>query len=547
MSLKAPFLVATAVALSACGPRQFPEIEPAPAPAPQSPAPAPAPREAPDNWHLLDPQADGYVGISLLRAERELLAGKAPARTVIVAVIDNGVDTSHSRLRPQLWTNADEVPGNRRDDDDNGHVDDVRGWGLIGGPDGRNVHEDTYEVTRLAVQCRRPAGRDSLRADLRERCPEIESHFERKRAEARQILQNVTQIEGILQQIVPYLERQLRVDTLTVAAVEAFRPTNDTATQARGLYLQIASMGIDDEEIREAKKAYESQVKYGYNPEFDPRGIVGDNYPDTSVKRYGNPDVAGPEPLHGTHVAGIIAAIDSAGVRGIARSVRIMALRAVPDGDERDKDIANAIRYAVDNGAHVINMSFGKAYSPYKAYVDDAVKYADSKGVLMVHAAGNESANVDSTSSFPTPVYLDGSGRARHWIEVGATSWHRGDSLVATFSNWGKGVVDIFAPGDDIESTAPGGRYKKESGTSMAAPVVAGVAALVMSYYPGLSAADVRRIILESAHKLGDLRVVRPGEGSDSPVAFGELSATGGVVNAYNALRRAEEVSRLRP
>jgi subtilisin family serine protease len=546
MSLKVSFLIAAAAALSACGPRQFPEIEPVPAPAP-SPAPAPTPREAPDNWHLLDPQTDGYVGISLLKAERELLAGRTPARTVIVAVIDNGVDTSHSKLRPQLWSNSDEVPGNRRDDDNNGYADDLRGWGLIGGADGRNVHEDTYEVTRLAAQCGRPAGRDSLRADLRARCPEIEAHFDRKRAEAQQILQNVTQIEGILEQIVPYLERQLGTDSLTVARVEAFRPTNDTATQARGLYLQIASMGIDDAEIQEARKAYESQVRFGYNKSFEPRGIVGDNYPDTSVKRYGNPDVAGPEPLHGTHVAGIIAALDSAGVRGIARNVRIMALRAVPDGDERDKDIANAIRYAVDNGANVINMSFGKAYSPYKSYVDDAVKYADSKGVLLVHAAGNESANVDSISSFPTPVYLDRSGRARNWIEVGATSWHGGDSLVATFSNWGKGVVDIFAPGDDIKSTAPGGAYKKESGTSMAAPVVAGVAALVMSYYPTLSAADVKRIVLESAHKLADTRVIRPGEGSDVAVPFGELSATGGVVNAYNALKRAEEISRLRP
>ena len=541
-------LVTTSIAVSACAPRQWPTTEPTPAPAPsQSPTPAPAPREAPDNWHLLDPEADGYIGISLLRAERELLAGKAPARTVVVAVIDNGVDTSHSRLRPQMWINPDETPGNRRDDDNNGYVDDVRGWNLIGNLDGRNVHQDTYEVTRLAAQCSRPAGRDSLRPDLRAKCSDIAAHFDRKRAEAQEVLRNVTQIEGILAQIVPYLERAMRTDSLTVAAVEAFKPTNDTATQARGLYLQIASMGIDEQEIADAKQAYESQVRYGYNLDFDPRGIVGDNYPDTTVKRYGNPDVAGPEPLHGTHVAGIIGALDSAGVRGIARNVRIMALRAVPDGDERDKDIANAIRYAVDNGAHVINMSFGKAYSPHKKYVDDAVKYADSRGVLMVHAAGNESANVDSTSSFPTPVYLDGSGRARNWIEVGATSWHGRDSLVATFSNWGKGVVDIFAPGDDIKSTAPGGTYKKESGTSMAAPVVAGVAALVMSYYPSLTAADVKQIVLESAYKLGDVKVIRPGEGGDSPVSFQDLSATGGIVNAYRALKRAEEVSRVRP
>ena len=549
MSLKNWLIVATSVAFSACTPRQWPTTDPVPvpAPAPETPAPTASAREAPDNWHLLDPATDGYMGISLLKAERELLAGKSPARIVVVAVIDNGVDTTHSKLRPQLWTNADEVGGNGRDDDNNGYADDLRGWNLIGGSDGRNVHHDTYEVTRLAAQCSRPAGRDSLRPDLRERCAEIQSHFERKSAEAREVLQNVTQIDAIMRQVVPYLKRVMGTDTLTAEKVEAFTPPNDTARQARGVYLQIASMGIDDQELADAKEAYESQVRYGYNLEFDPRAIVGDNYPDTSVKRYGNPNVTGPEPLHGTHVAGIIAALDSAGVRGISRNVKIMALRAVPDGDERDTDIANAIRYAVDNGAHIINMSFGKAYSPYKSYVDDAVRYADSKGVLMVHAAGNESANVDSASSFPTPAYYGGSGRARNWIEVGATSWHGTDSLVATFSNWGKGVVDIFAPGDDIKSTAPGGTYKKESGTSMASPVVAGVAALIMSYYPTLTAADVKRIVLESAHKLGDLRVIRPGEGGDAPVSFSELSATGGIVNAYNALKRAEEVSRVRP
>ena len=537
-------LSALALAASACA-RPVTSPAPTPAPAPAATPPAVAVREAPDNWHLLDP-ADGFQGISLLRAERELLAGRTPARTVVVAVIDNGVDTSHARLRPQLWANPRETAGNGRDDDGNGYVDDIRGWNLIGGADGRNVHADTYEVTRLAAQCARPAARDSLRADLRARCPEIEAHFSRKRSEASQILQNITQIENVMQQVVPFLKRAIGTDSLTRQKVEAYRPANDTARQARGIYLQVAAMGIDEEELADAKKAYTSQVQYGYNINFDPRGIVGDRYPDPGVRRYGNPDVAGPEPLHGTHVAGIIAALDSLGVRGIARNVKIMALRAVPDGDERDKDVANAIRYAADNGAHIINMSFGKAYSPFKSVVDDAVKYADARGVLMVHAAGNEGANVDSVASFPTPAYLDRSGRARHWIEVGATSWKARDSLVASFSNWGRGVVDIFAPGDDIKSTAPGGGYKKESGTSMASPVVAGVAALVMSYYPNLTAADVKRIVLESATKLPDRKVVRPGDGGDT-TSFGELSATGGIVNAYNALKMAEEMSRVRP
>jgi subtilisin family serine protease len=544
-------IVLSAALLAACAPRQWPATEPAPAPAPAPPPVTETPvtsagREAPNNWHLLDAATDGYDGISLLKAERELLAGKTPARTVIVAVIDNGVDTAHAKLRRQLWSNPRETPGNRRDDDNNGYVDDTRGWNLIGGPDGRNVFQDTYELTRLAAQCARPAGRDSLPPDLAGKCPEFDAQVAKKRQDAQQTLQNIAQIEAILTQVVPYLKRAMSTDTLTAAKVERFQATNDTARQARQVYLQISAMGIDNDELAEAKKAYASQLQFGYNINFDPRAIVGDRYPDPTVNRYGNANVSGPEPLHGTHVAGIIAALDSLGVRGIARNVKIMALRTVPDGDERDKDVANAIRYAADNGAHIINMSFGKAYSPYKKLVDDAVKYADSKGVLMVHAAGNEGADVGSAASFPTPVYLDGSGRARNWIEVGATSWKGKDSLVAGFSNWGKGVVDIFAPGDDIESTAPGGTYKKESGTSMASPVVAGVAALIMSYYPNLTAADVKRIVLESAAKRTDQMVVRPGEGG-TPVRFGELSATGGIVNAYSALKLAEEMSRVRP
>jgi subtilisin family serine protease len=245
-------------------------------------------------------------------------------------------------------------------------------------------------------------------------------------------------------------------------------------------------------------------------------------------------------------VSGIIGAIrgNDTGIEGIAHNVRVMMVRTVPDGDERDKDVANAIRYAVDNGAQIINMSFGKSYSPHKRVVDDAVKYADSRGVLMVHAAGNDGENVDETPSFPTAVFEDG-GRAQNWIEVGASSWKGADSLVAPFSNYGHDRVDVFAPGVDILSTAPGGGYEQQSGTSMAAPVVSGVAALLMAYYPDLTAADVKRIILESATRLTDRQVLRPNsEGLPGPaVPFGTLSATGGIVNAYEAIRMAEEMS----
>jgi subtilisin family serine protease len=533
-------LPAAAIALSACAPRTFPTI-PEPVPAPTLPPIT----EAPNDWHLRDATTDRLPGISLLKAERELLAGKQPRRTVVVAIIDSGIDTAHVELRPQLWTNSAEVAGNGRDDDNNGFVDDARGWSFIGGPRG-DVNQDTFEVTRLAAQCGRPAGRDSLPDDIKPRCAEIETKFQQKRNEVDQTLSTIRDIEVLYRQIIPLLKNAANKDSLSVAIVQAINPTDDRTREARRLYLQLHAQGISEEELVDARKAYTSQAEFGYNKSFDPRGIVGDDYPGTKIMRYGNTNVVGPDATHGTHVAGIVAAVrDAVGATGIAQSVKIMTLRAVPDGDERDKDIANAIRYAVDNGAHIINMSFGKAWSPYKNLVDDAVKYADSRGVLMIHAAGNDGEDVTKSASFPTPVYKDG-GRAVNWIEVGASSWKMRDSLVATFSNYGRGAVDVFAPGDDIYAPIPGGKFKKESGTSMASPVVAGLSALLMSYFPTLTATDVKRIVLESVTKLGDQEVIRPGEGSVK-VKFGELSTTGGIVNAYNAIKMAEQLTVVRP
>ena len=281
-------------------------------------------------------------------------------------------------------------------------------------------------------------------------------------------------------------------------------------------------------------------MEYNYNPDFNPRPVVGDDYPDKAERYYGNNDVTGPDASHGTHVAGIVGAsrTNEIGIDGIARGVRLMSVRTVPNGDERDKDVANAIRYAVENGADVINMSFGKKYSPHKKVVDAAVQYADSMGVLMVHAAGNDGANVDSTDNFPSPYYADG-GRAQRWIEVGASSWEGGEKLAASFSNYGAERVDVFAPGHSIYSTVPDDAYERNDGTSMAAPMVSGLAALIMAHYPSLTATDVRTIILETATPYRNRTVARPGDGETVP--FGTLSDTGAVVNAHAALRRAAD------
>jgi subtilisin family serine protease len=311
----------------------------------------------------------------------------------------------------------------------------------------------------------------------------------------------------------------------------------------RGVHVAVMDSGIDyDHPDLGGCFGPECRVTNGYD-------FVGDDYDDAESHLKWQP-VPHPDPFpddcygHGTHVAGIIGAVrnNDVGVDGIAPSVKVMMVRAVPDGDERDKDIANAIRYAVDNGAQVINMSFGKAFSPQKAAVDSAVRYADAHGVLMVHAAGNDAENSDVKASFPSPNYLGG-GRAQNWIEVGASSWKSGESLVAPFSNYGHTLVDVFAPGVDILSTVPGG-YERDSGTSMAAPVVTGLAALLLDYFPTLTGADVKRIILASAVRHTDQSVQKPGGGS---VRFGELSATGGIVNAYAAIKMAMDQTGVRP
>ena len=531
-----------AAAVAACAaPSAVTTTAPAPAPAPvTAPTRAATPAEAPRNWQLLDETADGVPGISSERAIHDLLAGKQPARTVLVAVIDGGIDTAHVDLRANLWTNTKEVMGNGRDDDNNGYVDDVHGWNFIGGKDGKDVHYDTFEVTRLYGWCTGTGPTPGpVSPDEKNKCDDIKREFEKTRTETQENLQQFTQIEEFLSQALPILKKAAGTDSLTKTNVAAIHPESQQAAQAKQVYLRLAAEGITPKDVIEAKTEYESRMQYGLNPAYNARTIVGDDYNVTSQRGYGNFDVMGPDAKHGTHVAGIIGAVRNAnvGIGGIAPAVKVMMVRAVPDGDERDKDIANAIRYAVDNGARVINMSFGKAFSPQKAVVDSAVKYADAHGVLMVHAAGNDAENSDMKPSFPTPNYIGG-GRAQNWIEVGASSWKSGESLVAPFSNYGHTLVDVFAPGVDILSTVPGG-YERDSGTSMAAPVVTGLAALLLDYFPNLTAADVKRIILASAVK-HDQSVQKPGGGS---ARFGELSLSGGIVNAYGAIKMAQEQS----
>jgi subtilisin family serine protease len=480
------------------------------------------------------------------RAYRELLQGRAPQDTVVVAILDSGVDINHEDLQGRIWVNDDETPGNGVDDDGNGYVDDVHGWNFIGGPDGQNVEHDTYEVTRLYVKLRdRFADRDSAsiganERDAYERYQHIKADFQKQRRQAKRELRNVKSANDAVQFAQQLLRDHLGTDSLSQKAVSGIASPSQRVQQARDIYLYFAQQGLTPADIQEYHDYLKDQVEYKLNPDFDPRSIVGDDYSDKTERSYGNNDVIGPDANHGTHVAGIVAAVrdNGIGMDGVASAVQIMSVRTVPNGDERDKDVANAIRYAADNGADIINMSFGKSYSPYKKVVDDAVRYADSLGVLMVHAAGNDGVDVDSSANdnYPTDR-LDTGRTADHWLEIGASSWKGGDQLAAPFSNYGDETVDLFAPGSSIYSTVPNNKYERTDGTSMAAPMVSGLAALILSHHPNLTARQVRTLILDSALRYGDRMVARPG--TNETVPFASLSQTGAVVNAYAALQQA--------
>ena len=509
-------------------------------------SPAPAPSQAPEDWYHLDRVPRSGPGLNTRAAYQSVLQGRAPRDTVQVAIIDSGIDIDHEDLSAKAWTNEDEVPGNEVDDDNNGYVDDVHGWNFIGGPNGKNVNQDTYELTRIYVDLReRFQGVDSSAVasgnrDQYQRYQEIERTFQKKRRQAKKRLQRVEKTQTAVQNSVQILKKHLATDTLTQEDVRSVSSTTQSVRRAQKILQYFYDQGLTPADLEDYKNQLQRQVEYNYNPDFNPRPLVGDDYSDKSEWQYGNNDVMGPDASHGTHVAGIVGASreNGIGIDGIARGVRIMSVRTVPNGDERDKDVANAIRYAVDNGADVINMSFGKKYSPHKDVVDAAVQYADSMGVLMVHAAGNDGANVDSTNNFPSPYYENG-GRAQRWIEVGASSWKGGKNLAARFSNYGAERVDVFAPGQSIYSTVPKNKYERNDGTSMAAPMVSGLAALMMAYYPSLTATEVRSIILETATRHQEQLVSRPG--GSGTVRFGTLSRTGAIVNAKAALQRAEE------
>lgn len=501
----------------------------------------------PENWHLLDPATDSVQGVSAEKTYTTLLKGK-PSRTVIVAVIDSGIDIDHEDLKDIIWKNEKEIAGNGIDDDKNGYVDDVYGWSFLGSKDG-DVKSETLEVTREYARLKTKY--ENITSDKVSKKDEAEfkywesvkKDFETASQRASQQSNFLTQLYGNLSKANDTLKIVLKADTVTydkLASADLSNPGIKSAKETLDfIYSRLGKDAVIEEVLTQIKKNVDdakSDCKYNIN--CNSRAVVGDDPLNVKEKYYGSNNVKGPDPFHGTHVAGIIAANrnNELGIKGIADNVRIMVVRAVPDGDERDKDVANAIIYAVDNGAQIINMSFGKPLSPDKTLVDKAIKYAESKNVLLIHAAGNDGKSNDENPSFPNR-FFENQKEAKNWIEVGASAWGTGDRLAASFSNYGKKSVNLFAPGVRIYSTVPNNGYQNAQGTSMASPVTAGVAAMIMSYFPQLTAVQVKDVLLQSTRKFDGLKVNKPG--SKDQVEFSTLSSTGGLVNAYEAVKLA--------
>ncbi len=489
-------------------------------------------------WPHRDLLSTGYPGISLEKAYNALKGRKA--QTVIVGVVDSGVDINHEDLKSIIWTNPKEIPNNGIDDDNNGFVDDVHGWNFLG-----EINQDNLEYVRILKKG------DTNSPDYKR----AEEKYDKEFKDANEKIELYSQIKERIAQSDALIQKHLGKKEYTEEDLDKIDASSLQLLGAvRGMkYLLSNGVSVKEtlEELSEGIKHYEDRLKYGLNKEFNPRKVLNDNPDDITDKIYGNNNVIGPTAegaLHGTHVAGIIAAVrhNNIGIDGVADHVRIMPVRTVPDGDEYDKDVALALRYAIDNGAKVINTSFGKEFSPHKEWVYDALKYAAEKDVLIVNAAGNDTKNVDVQLTFPDDN-INGKEFTDTMITIGALNYEYNENLVASFSNYGKNNVDLFSPGVQIYATVPENKYKFLDGTSMAAPEVAGVAALIRAYFPKLKAREVKQILMESGLTPTVKEVLVGGRGEEGEAKrmfFSELSKSGKIVNAYNAIILAAQRSK---
>ncbi len=489
------------------------------------------------NWY------NGSTGMNTEKAYAAL-KGKTSS-TVIVAVIDSGMDAEHEDLKGKMWVNAGEIPNNGIDDDKNGYIDDIHGWNFLGGSDGKNQGPARLEKTRIYAQLRerfkdvKEANISAAdKADFVE-YKKLEQEINEERTKYQGILAQIEQFEGQMPMLKAMTEQKFGKDyTVKSLMKKKKKAKSDDDKQMLGLAMSFASGELSDAVIKEQKEQIQSMIDYHLNPDYDDREAIGDNPHDFNDISYGNNDVEGPDALHGTHVGGIIGAIrgNGKGGDGVCENVKLMSLRAVPNGDEQDKDVALAIRYAVDNGASIINMSFGKAYSMHQKEVYDAFAYADSKGVLLVHAAGNDNADIDLDPNFPKNGYDFQTVRFSNWLTIGSCTRFAKEKLPSDFSNYGQTQVDVFAPGSEIFNAVPQSEYKKLQGTSMASPMVAGAAALLKSYFPQLTMLQIKDALMVSSKKYKGKKMIKPGT-KDEMIDFAKLSVSGGVIDLVAAVK----------
>ncbi|MEZ4874514.1 MAG: S8 family peptidase [Flavobacteriaceae bacterium] len=505
-------------------------------------------------WSATDLLRDTVPGMSVDRAYAEILKGKKGTK-VIVGVIDSGVDIEHEDLKDVIWTNKDEIPNNGIDDDKNGYVDDIHGWNFLGNIVAENLEYVRY-VKKLEPKFKGKSEASISAADRAdfEMYKKAKAEYE---TELGQTQGNLARYEQILAQVKPAHEaisKKLGKEDYSAADLNAIQNPTGGEQQNIAILTQMLNYGDTVPEVMEELQGgidyFSGRLESHFNLERDFRKEnLGDNPDDFSIKFYGNNDVDGPDPKkedarHGTHVAGIIAAErdNGLGINGVANNVEIMVVRAVPDGDEYDKDIALAIRYAVDNGAKVLNTSFGKYYSPHPEWVWDAIKYASDHDVLIVNAAGNEGVDLDKVQVYPNDQKVGSPNEIGDtFITIGALNYEYGSDMVATFSNYGKTSVDLFAPGVKIWSTTPLNTYEYLQGTSMASPEVAGIAAMIRSYFPKLSAKQVKQILMDSGLS-SNATVILGGDASNQD-KFGNISTSGKMANLYNALIMADKMS----
>ncbi len=504
------------------------------------------------HWGAMDLVKDTVPGMSVDKAYEEIIKTRK-GKTVIVGVIDSGVDIEHEDLKNVIWTNPGEIAGNGKDDDNNGFVDDIHGWNFLGDIQGENMEFVRY-VRKLGPKYEGKNESSISAADRNEFATyqKAKAEYEKEISETNE---NKTRYEQILTQLKPAhvdMAKKLGKEDYTQEDLRAIQNPSPQEQQQIAMLNQMLNFAPTVpkviKELETGVDYFSSRMDTHFNTTKDFRGILGDNPDDITDNHYGNNDVDGPDPTkenvkHGTHVAGIIAAQrnNGIGMDGVANNVQIMAVRAVPDGDEYDKDIALAIRYAVDNGAKVLNTSFGKYYSPHADWVYDAIKYAASKDVLIVNASGNDGLDLDTVAIYPNDQIDNGSEMADSFLTVGALNYKYGTDLVADFSNYGKSNVDVFAPGVKIWSTTPLNTYEFLQGTSMASPAVAGVAAMIRSYYPELSAKQVKQILMDSG--LTSTSQVFLGGDKTNKESFSNISKSGKMVNLYNALIMADKMS----